>query len=128
MNSGSPPHDTLQSVQRPCRTWEPRVLSVRSEPSFGGICPPHPQYLQLPRSTATQRETSREDQGRQGRQHTGINNPKSRKQEKDKHLDRESDTHTHARTHTHTSPNRHSVCNRANNLLTFYDNPGRGNS
>lgn len=109
MNSASPPHDTLQSVQRPCRTWEPRVLSVRVRALIWGHLRPPPQYLQLPRPTGSQRHAS-EDQWRHGRQDTGINNPKSQKQKKDQHSDRESDTCAH----THTSPNRHRVYNKAN--------------
>ena len=120
MNSASPSRDTFQSVQRPCRTWQPRVLSVRVRALIWGHLPPTPP---VPSVAQIHRERhAREDQWRQGRQDTGINNPKSQKQKKDKHLGRESDTCTctHTHTHTHPSPNRHSVCNKANIIYQHF--------
>lgn len=97
----------------------PMFSLFESEPSFGGICtPPHPppSTFSCPDPQEARERHASEDQWRHGRQDTGINNPKSQKQKKDKHLDRESDTCAH----THTSPNRHSVYNKANIIYQHF--------
>ena len=121
MNSASPSHDTLQSVQRPCRTWQPRVLSVRVRALIWGHLPPTPQYLQLPRSTERDM-LGRTSGGRGGRtQESTTQSHKSRKRINtwtENQIHARARTHTH--THTHPSPNRHSVCNKANIIYQHF--------
>ena len=116
MNSASPPHDTLQSVQRPCRTWEPRVLSVRVRALIWGHLrhpPPIPSVAQTHRKP--ERDMLVRTSGGTGSriQESTTQSHKSRKR-----INTRTENQIHV--HTHTSPNRHSVYNKANIIYQHF--------